>query len=92
MVVNETDPLVALLPEMVTGLPKFTPLVRNWNVPVGVPAPGEVTEIVAVKVSDWPNTDGLADDATVEVVLALLTVCVSGEAVLSLPLKLLSPL
>ena len=36
--------------------------------------------------------DGFLDEAMVVVVAALLMVCVSGEAVLSLLLKLLSPL
>ena len=40
------------------------------TVPVGVPLPGEVTLTVAVKVTDWPDTDGFAEDATVVVVLA----------------------
>ena len=47
---------------------------RNVTVPVGVPAPGAVTVTVAVKVTACPTEDGLADEATVVVVLALLTV------------------
>jgi hypothetical protein len=40
----------------------------NVTVPVGVPVP-EVTETVAVNVTDWPEHDGLADEVTtVEVV------------------------
>jgi hypothetical protein len=43
------------------------------TVPVGVPAPGEGTLTVAVKVTDWPQTEGLADETTAVVVPALLT-------------------
>ena len=60
--------------------------------PVGVPVPGGVAVTVAVKVTDWLNTEGLAEDASAVEVLALLTVCENGEPVLSLPLKLTSPL
>ena len=60
--------------------------------PVGVPAPGAAALTVAVKVTDWPTTVGLVEEITVVVVLARLTVWVKGEAVLSLPLKLTSPL
>jgi hypothetical protein len=43
-----------------------------------------------VKVTDWPNTDGLTEDATVVVVLAWFTICVTAPDVLVV--KLLSPL
>ena len=33
------------------------------TVPVGVPAPG-ACDTVAVKVTDWPKADGLAEEAT----------------------------
>jgi len=59
-------------------------------VPVAVPAPGEVTLTVAVKVTDWPNTDGLAEEATVVVVETWFTVWVKFAEVLVL--KLASPL
>ena len=62
------------------------------TVPVGVPVPGAVAVIVAVKMTDWPKTEGLADEVTAVVVLALLTVWVNGEPVLLLVLKLASPL
>jgi hypothetical protein len=42
-----------------------------------------------VNVTDCPNTDGFADDATVVVVVAWFTVCVSIEDVL--PVKFVSP-
>ena len=57
------------------------------NVTVPVAAEGE---IVAVKVTDEPNVDGFAEEASATVVFALLTVCVRSVALL--PLKLLSPL
>jgi hypothetical protein len=86
----DTDALVALPPLIATALPKFTPLVWNWTVPVGVPTPGAVALTIAVNVTDWPNTEGLADELTAVVVSAGFTVCVKvGEA---LPLKLASPL
>ncbi len=47
---------------------------RKFTVPVGLPAPGATTVTVAVKVTLCPKTDGFTDEATVVVVLALLTV------------------
>ena len=47
----------------------------NVTFPVGVPAPGATAATVAVKVTDCPNTDGLAEEVTVVVVLAWFTVC-----------------
>jgi len=41
---------------------------------------------VAVKVTDWLRTLGLAEELTVVIVPDWLTVCISGEAMLSLPL------
>ena len=54
----------------------------NVTVPLGVPAPGDAALTVAVKVTDWPNTDGLNEDASVVVVSALVTVCVRTDEVL----------
>ena len=54
----------------------------NATVPVGVPLP-EVGKTVAVKVTDWPNVDGLSDDATAVEVAAGLTVCVIDGDVLA---------
>src|ERR1051326_227523 len=84
--------LVPTPPERATGLPKARPLVRNWTVPVGVPAPGATALTVAVKVTDWPNTDGFTDEDTDVAVAAWLTVWVKGAAVLSLAVKVVSPL
>ena len=57
-------------------------------VPIGVPDPGAVAATVAVKVTDWPNAEGLAEEATAVVVFAVFTVCVSAEEVLALKLPL----
>ena len=69
------DPFRAPVPNVVVPSLKVT-------VPVGVPVPGKVTIDVAVKVTDWPNTDGFADGLTVVVVRALFTVWVNTEEVL----------
>ena len=58
--------------------------------PVRVPAPGATGLTVAVKVTDWPNTEGLAAEETTVVVSALLTVWVRFVEVLVR--KLPSPL
>ena len=69
--------LVALPPTRVTGLPKFVPSIWNCTVPVGVPEPGGLAATVAVKVTDWAKTEGLAVEVTVVVVLSWETVWVS---------------
>jgi hypothetical protein len=69
----------------VTGEPEGEPSTLNWTVPVAVDG---VT--VAVKVTAWPKVDGLTDEATAVVLVALLTVWVRVEEVL--PVKLPSPL
>jgi hypothetical protein len=60
----ETAALVALPPLNAIALPKSTPLIWNCTVPVGVPAPGGTAATVAVNVTDWPNTEGFADELT----------------------------
>jgi hypothetical protein len=82
-------PLVAVPPESVTGDPKLPPSTTNCTVPVRVPDPGATAVTVAVKVTDSPTTDGLADKVTVVVVEAWFTVC--GTPVDVLLLKLLFP-
>jgi len=62
------------------------------TIPLGVPAPGGTAFTVAVNVTDWPDTDGLADGATAVVLPAWFTVCVKAEPVLSLARNLPSPL
>ena len=51
-----------------TGLPNLVPSIWNCTVPVGVPILGLLAEIVAVKLTDWPKTEGLAVEARVAVV------------------------
>src|SRR5215472_1937901 len=57
-----------------TGMPALLLSIWNWTVPVGVPAPGALTLMVAVKVTDWPKTEGLTEEVTAVLVLALPTV------------------
>jgi hypothetical protein len=83
-VVNVAWPELRVL--VATGMPPSL----KMTVPVGVPVLGDVAVTVAVKVTDWPKTEGLADEAIAVVVLALLTVCVRVDELLEL--KLPSPL
>ena len=57
--------------------------------PVGVPLPGAAAATVAVKVTDWPKTEGFAADVTDVVVGSLVTVWVRTAD--ELPVKLPSP-
>jgi hypothetical protein len=50
---------------------------RNVTVPLGVPEPGAAVFTVAVNVTDCPSTDELAELATVVLVVAGATVCVT---------------
>jgi hypothetical protein len=79
---------VALPPESAPA-PMETPLSVNVTVPVAVPPPGLTALTVAVKVTDWPNTDGLADERTLVMLSDCVTVCVIAADALAL--KLLSP-
>ena len=51
-------------------VPKRVAPSKKLTVPVAVPAPGETVATVAVKVTDWPTTEGLAEDVNAVVVLA----------------------
>jgi|SRR6266404_4715244 len=82
-------PLVAVPPDRLTGGPKLLPSIANWTVPVRVPEPGATALTVAVKVTNWPKTEGLAEEATVVVVEAWFTSCESADEVL--PVKFVSP-
>ena len=82
-VVNVAVPLVRV------AVPRLAAPSRKVTVPVGVPAPGATALTVAVKVTDWPNVDGLVEEATVVVELAWLTVWVIDADVLVV--KLASP-
>jgi hypothetical protein len=55
-------------------VPRVTVPSRNVTVPDGLPAPGATAVTVAVKVTDCPKTEGLAEDVRLVLVLALLTV------------------
>src|SRR2546427_42858 len=60
----------------------------NVTVPEGVPAPGLFAVTVAVKVTNWPKSDGLADETTAVAVASLWTVWVNeGD---TLPVKFAS--
>ena len=78
------------VPPLNVAVPKVVAESRNVTVPPGVPAPGALAETVAVKVTDWPNTDGLALLATVAVLASRLTVWVIAAEVLAV--KFVSPL
>src|SRR6476619_4412722 len=80
----------------VTGGPAFDPSMTNWTVPVGIPEAGATGPTVAVNVTVCPGVDGLADDVTVVVVLALLTaiaplVPVMAALTVSVPVMVCGP-
>src|SRR5204862_7000952 len=52
---EEILPLVALLPDKVTGAPELAPSTLNCTVPVRVPAPGATALTVAVKLTGSPK-------------------------------------
>src|SRR5438445_5935319 len=78
-------------PEVVTltGPPELAPSTANCTVPVGVPAPEPVTATVAVKVTAWLGAEGLTEDFTVVLLVALLTVWL--RVLLVPPAKVASP-
>jgi len=81
-VVNEAeDPAKVAVPKLV--LPS-----RKVTVPVRVPAPGAVTETVAVKVTACPTSAGFTEDTSAAVVVALFTVWVRAVEVLVTKLAL----
>ena len=69
--VIEWEPGVRLLigrvpwPALRVTTPKLVVPSLNVIVPVGVPVPGALAVTVAVKITDWPNTEGLTEDTTV---------------------------
>jgi hypothetical protein len=77
-------------PEMRVFVPIGVAPSLKVTVPVGMPVPGAVAITVAVKVTACPKIEGLTDELTAVVVLALLTVCVKLDELLAL--KLPSPL
>src|SRR5437870_2079848 len=74
-----------------TGPPRLLPSIWNWTVPVGAATPGNGTLMLAVNVTPWPADNGLADDVTTMLVLALLIVWPPVNAPLLLA-NVLSPL
>lgn len=78
-------------PPLSVPLPIGLPASKNVTVPVAVPAPGAVTEIVAVKVTAWPEIEGFTEEVTTDAVLALLTTCGFPVSDPVLPLKFPSP-
>jgi hypothetical protein len=77
------------LPADKLAVPRVAAPSRNVTVPVGVPAAGATVLTVAVKVTDWPKTDGSAELVTVVVLLPFVTVWVIAAEVLLL--KFVSP-
>ena len=63
------------LPPLRVAVPRELEPSLKVTVPVGVPLPGAAAATVAVKVTDWPKTEGFADDVTEVVVASLVTVC-----------------
>jgi len=61
------------MPPLRIPVPIEVPLSRKVTVPVGVPAPGAEAVMVAVKVTDWPKTEGFTEEMTAVVELSLLT-------------------
>jgi hypothetical protein len=67
------------------AVPSFVEPSKNVTVPLGVPAPGAVTEIVAVRTTGCPYVDGFRLEVTEVVVDALFTFWVTaGEVLLAL--------
>ena len=75
-------PLVAKLP-----WPMLVPPSEKVTSPVGLP--GLLSVNVAVKVTLWPQTDGLVEDTTAVVLLAFVTVWVMAVELLAT--KFVSP-
>jgi hypothetical protein len=73
----------------VWGEPSAVVPLKNWTVPVGVPAPGLAAATVAVKVTDWPRTGESGVNVTVVVLNACVTVTVTAGEMLDV--KVLSP-
>jgi hypothetical protein len=66
----------------VWGVPSEVVPLKNWTVPVGVPAPGLTGATVAVNVTLCPTTGEVGKTVTAAVVVALATVTVSAVEVL----------
>src|SRR5208283_532547 len=77
-------------PPPIATVPSDVAPSKNCTFPVGVPAPGLVTDIVAVKFTVCPYTDGFTSAPTLVVVPARFTV--SDNTFDVLPLWFTSPL
>src|SRR5580658_7967128 len=81
------DVVYSAEPDMSVGVATMVVPFRNSTLPLGVPANDETC---AVKVTGFPDAEGLIDESSEVVVMALVTTC---DHVLDvLPVKLLSPL
>jgi hypothetical protein len=80
-------------PPLREAMPRTVPPSLKVTVPLGVPMAGATADTVAVRLTGWPRTEGLADVARVIMVVfvdAELTVWVKGVDVLAA--KFASPL
>ncbi len=68
--VASVEDVIVAWPALSVPVPNVVAPSLNVTVPVGVPVPGATALTVAVSVIDWPNTDGLADEASAIVVSA----------------------
>ena len=75
------------LPPLSVAVPRAFEPSRNVIEPVGVPLPGAMAVTVAVKVTDWPKTEGFVAEVTTLVVPAWLTDWVSAAEVLVVKLR-----
>src|SRR5262249_15276197 len=77
------------MPLLRVAVPSSVDPLKNWTVPVGVPAPGLDAATVAASVTDRPKTDGAGAAVSVASAPAWLPLCASaGEP---LEVKLVSP-
>ena len=61
------------LPPLRVAVPRLVVPSMKVTEPVGVPLPGALALTVAVKVTDRPKSDGLAEETTVVFVVSWLT-------------------
>lgn len=73
MPVDRAAVLRLALPELRATLPRVVAPSLNVTVPVGMPPPATVAVTVAVKVTDWLDTEGLTEELTT-VTVAFFTV------------------
>jgi hypothetical protein len=66
--------LKVAVPPLSVPVPKVVVPSLKVTVPVGVPTPGDTGTTVAVNITDWPKSEGLSEEVTLEVVAAWLTV------------------